>query len=470
MAASPETDVALQPLLSLAGRYRPPEIETEGEFAWVRLAVTLTARKKIIGVWLLGYRDPDNFYPEKDIDLIIALGSQVATALENVRLFDEVRNAAKQVDKLRQQMIEALQVAVVEQRRHETVIRSMGAAAVITDQSQRIVAVNAMAETFVRQSEASLIGQAWHSVFSLGNKEANSSHSFWHMVPVGNGNEHSLSVRGHFPLRANLGVVLDIVSTPIETDGQFGGYVHILHDVSALDEFARSKDQYLLNVAHELQGPLASWRASLDLLIEDYATVSPRDLGVMLRNLQRNALKFQGLVETLVDIGRMQAGRFNVRPTMIRFNQLILDSLSQIEPLLQIKGQQLVLNIACVPACTVLADRQRIIQVIVNLLKNASKYGPEDQSINFSAYQDGGFVLIEVTDHGPGISIEDQEQLFKRFYRAKRVEEEGAGIGIGLALVKGIVEAHGGQVGVRSRLGEGATFWFSLPEGQRPDS
>lgn len=465
-AASPGV---LQRLLALDGQYRPPQPDDTGEGDWVRLAIALKVREKVSGIWLLGRRDPDDFYPQQTIALLKTLGNQIATVLENIRLFDETRNAAKQLERIRQQVNEAFQTVVLEKGRYAAVIRSMGAAAVITDQDQRIVAVNSMAETVLRQSQGSLLSQPWHDLFSVGDRHGEPTASFWHLSPLPHNGERSLSVRGRFPLHANPEVVLDIISTPVQANGQLEGYVHVLQDASALEEFTRSKDQFLLNVAHELEGPLASWRASLDLLMEDYATISTRDLGVMLRTLQRTAVKFQGLVETLIDIGKMQSGRFIVRPSMGRFNQLILDSLGQIEPLLKTRGQQLELNLDSTPGCVVMADRTRMIQVVVNLLKNASKYAPEDQPVGLRAYQEGAFVFLEVTDHGPGIPPEEQSQLFKRFYRAKRVEDEGAGIGIGLALVKGIVEAHGGQVGVRSRLGEGATFWFSLPGIVRAD-
>jgi signal transduction histidine kinase len=273
-------------------------------------------------------------------------------------------------------------------------------------------------------------------------------------------------MHGRFPLRARPQVVLDITSTPAQSDGNAYGYVHCLQDVSKMDEFIRAKDEYLLNVAHELEGPLASWRAALDLFIEDYMTLSTRDLGVMLRNLQRTTIKFQGLVETLIDIGKVQAGRFVVQLAPVPFERILRDATSQIEPLLKTKGQRLEIRNICPPDCIVMADRVRVIQVLVNLLKNASKYGPEDQAIELVTCRDFGYVFIAVTDHGPGIPPEEQAQLFQRFFRGTRAEEEGAGIGLGLALAKGITEAHGGRINVQSRVGEGTTFWFSIPEKQ----
>jgi len=112
----------------------------------------------------------------------------------------------------------------------------------------------------------------------------------------------------------------------------------------------------------------------------------------------------------------------------------------------------------------VLADEDRVVQVLVNLLTNASKYGPAGQTIQVSSRRLGDFVRVQVQDQGPGIAPEARSHLFERFYRAKRGRKEATGLGLGLALAKAIVEAHGGQIGVESEPGHGAIFWFTLPE------
>jgi signal transduction histidine kinase len=231
-------------------------------------------------------------------------------------------------------------------------------------------------------------------------------------------------------------------------------------------QLAQGRDEFILNVAHELRGPLASLRTSIDLLGEDYAVMSKRDMKMMLQKLQKAAVKFQTLVESLVDVGNIQAGRFRIRPAPTNFHRMLNDAIELIRPLLDTREQQLDVKVSVPDNCTLLVDRPRAIQVIINLLNNASKYGLEGQPIVLSASSKSGFVVIEVTDSGPGIPLEEQAQVFERYYRAKRADEEGVGIGLGLALAKGIVLAHGGQMGVRSRVGEGTTFWFTLPEVQ----
>ncbi len=393
-------------------------------------------------------------------------GGDLSTSIE-LKRNDELGELARQMDLMRRKLSQALQSSSLERKRYEAVIQSMAVPVVMTDEDFRIRILNRAAETLLRQSQSSLIGQAWHNLFVLNEKDDGAGAPFWRTGMAGTSGEPNLIVGGRFPLRVQPDVVLDVISAEVKVEGKPYGYVHSLQDSSKLEEFTRIKDEFLLNIAHELQGPLSSWRASLDIMIEGYAALNARDLSVMLRTLQKVAVKFQDLIENLIDIGKVQAGRFSVRPMSVLLQQLIQDAASQIEPLLQSKGQSLEVKTNSPPACMVLADRPRIIQVVINLLKNASKYGPEDQPIALSTYCEGEFVYVEVTDLGPGIPPEEQTHLFQRFYRGKRAEVEGSGIGLGLALAKGIVEAHSGQIGVRSQVGEGATFWFRLPVGHR---
>lgn len=293
------------------------------------------------------------------------------------------------------------------------------------------------------------------------NGNEGKSQSNWSLGETEVSPDNSLIARGRFPLRAQPQVILDVISTQVEVEGKPAGYVHILQDASAQEQLVRAKDEFIVNVAHELRGPLASLRASIELLVEDHATMSMPDLGVMLRTMQRAVVKFQGLVENLVDMGNIQVGRFRVRAAPIRLSSLFEDALAQVNPLLQGRRQSAKINVDC-GSLLICADRQRIAQVLINLLSNASKYGPEGEPITLSVCSKDGFVIIEVTDRGPGIAPEEQARLFQRFYRGWRAEEEGIGIGLGLALAREIVQAHGGQMDVRSRVGQGTTFWFSL--------
>lgn len=373
---------------------------------------------------------------------------------------DELGDLARQMEIMRRQLGEAFQAATTERNRYAAVIQSMGVATVITDNNLTIAAANLAAQSLLEQDAARLMGQSLNQILANG-KDGNSKSVAWSLADARE--DQGLVARGRFHLRTNPRAMLEILSTPVQINGAPAGYVHVLHDAAAEEQIVRVKDEFLMNAAHELRGPLASLRASIELLVDDFAEMSRPDLGLMLRTMQRSVLKFQGLVENLVDVGNIQAGNFRVRPAPNRVQDLIQDALTQTHAMVQARQQTLETKFDCTLPCLVSADRGRIMQVLINLITNASKYGPENEPILICVSTQDQMVMIEVEDRGQGIPLEEQENLFKRFYRGRRAEEEGIGIGLGLALAREIVTAHGGQIGVKSGVGKGTTFWFSLP-------
>ncbi len=376
---------------------------------------------------------------------------------------DELGDLARRMDNMRQQLHQALLTAGLEKSRYEAIIRCMGVASIVTDNNHQIVAANPTAELVLRQSQADLLNRPWPDIFNPVGQSDYPIPSFWDLESPGNIGKTVPVIHGRFRLRAQPRILLDVISSAVQIGTESAGSVHMIQDVSAEEQLLRSKDEFVLNVAHELRGPTASVRALIEVLWEDYANISKRDAKLLIGTLQRATVKFQRLVENLIDIGTVQAGQFHVQPQPNELAPIVKEAASQVEALIRSSEQALELDVVD-PSIMVLADERRVIQVIVNLLTNASKYSPENQPIALSTRRQGNFVRIEVTDHGPGIPPEAQLRIFERFYRVKRESEEAIGIGLGLALAKAIVEAHGGQIGLESEVGQGSTFWFTLPE------
>lgn len=376
---------------------------------------------------------------------------------------DELGDLANEMETMRLQLHSALDAAMLEKSRYAAVIQWMGAAAVLTDEHLKIVGVNRAAESLLHAREAQLLQQPWWDLFKTNGTELEQPEA-WRPADGDVENQVIPVMQGRFHLRAQPQVTLEVISTPVTAAGTPAGFVHVLRDATAQEQLGRARDEFMMNAAHELRSPLAALRASIDLLIDDYRTMTLPDLGLMLRTMQRSTAKFQGLVENLVDVGNIQAGRFRVRPAPTPVDLLVRESLERVEPLLLARSQTPNVEIDCAAPYTVYADRARIVQVLVNLISNASKYSPEGLPISVGASDDADTVRFQVIDHGPGIPPEEQANLFQRFYRGKRAEEEGIGIGLGLALAREIIEAHGGRLEVSSAPGEGAVFWFSLPK------
>ena len=219
----------------------------------------------------------------------------------------------------------------------------------------------------------------------------------------------------------------------------------------------------LATIAHELRGPLSALATSSELLAEDFVHLDPEQVKDMLGAMHRRTLWLQGLVENLLCAATIREGRLQLFRQWLGLGDLLADVETVVGPILAQRGQRLRLRLAsALPE--VLADSRRLGQVLINLILNASKFGTPDSLIDISMSVRCGSVRVVVADRGPGVSPEHAERLFEPYYRSPATADSGKdGIGLGLSIVKSIVEAHGGVVGVESRRGGGARFWFSIP-------
>lgn len=261
--------------------------------------------------------------------------------------------------------------------------------------------------------------------------------------------------------------VLEVVTTQtIDEDGAAVGAVHTMRDVTANAQLLRLKEEFIFQVAHELRTPVSSLTASLDLLHQDASEMSPAERRSMVATLRRSALRLEALVENLLDVGSIQAGTFEVRSVPTNLRRCIKEAAFLVEPLTRAREQDVHVHIARAGE-RVLADPRRTTQVVANLLSNASKYAPASTGIRVGAEPSDGYVLVSVSDEGPGIAEADRERVFDRFYRARIGRGDTGGIGLGLAICRAIVEAQGGMIGIATAAGGGALVHFTVPRARR---
>jgi signal transduction histidine kinase len=263
--------------------------------------------------------------------------------------------------------------------------------------------------------------------------------------------------RAWFPREDRMGV-LEMVSTALGKRGA----LHTVRDVTSQAELLRLKEDFLLQVAHELRTPIAALSATLDLLVEDALTMSREELGSMV-GTRRSALRLEHLVENLLDAGSIEAGTFQIRtmPTSVR--SCLQEALVFVQPLLDSK-RQLISTQLHASSDRVLADPRRTGQVLANLLANASKYAPEDTKVFVATSTKDGYVRVTVRDEGPGIPADEQARLFQRFFRSREVRDQAGGLGLGLSICRAIVHAQGGEIGIESAVGRGTSVHFTLPK------
>jgi signal transduction histidine kinase len=267
--------------------------------------------------------------------------------------------------------------------------------------------------------------------------------------------------RTWFPREDRMGV-LEIVSTSIGERG----VLHTVRDVTAQAELLRLKEDFLVQVAHELRTPIAALSATLDLLVDDALSMPPTQLVTMVSTLRRSALRLEYLVENLLDAGSIEAGTFQVRAVPASVRSCLAEAMEFTQTLLDSKGQRLETRLR--PAFDrVLADPRRTAQVLANLIANASRYAPEATTVTVATEGRDGFVQISVVDQGPGIPADEQPRLFQRFFRSREVRNQAGGLGLGLTICRAIVIAHGGDIRIESEVGRGTSVHFTLPKARQ---
>jgi signal transduction histidine kinase len=228
------------------------------------------------------------------------------------------------------------------------------------------------------------------------------------------------------------------------------------------DRLDRVKDEFVLTASHELRSPLTSVQGFAELLMLERGMLSPHQVETV-EVILDNTRHLVHLINDLLDLARSDAGRLTIRSVPTDAGALVEDAARTMRAQIDARGQSLALEVEPrLPPIEV--DRDRIRQILVNLLTNANEYCPRGAKIGVEARCDGADVTIEVNDDGPGIPAQQLEHIFERFTRGDAGETQRVGgTGLGLAISKSLVELHGGTIEATSAVGEGSTFRIRLP-------
>jgi signal transduction histidine kinase len=225
----------------------------------------------------------------------------------------------------------------------------------------------------------------------------------------------------------------------------------------------QAKSEFVSLVAHELGTPLTSIRGYTDVLLRGLSDPLTPQQQQFISVVHSNVERMQVLLSDLRDISRIETGhmKLDIEPTPL--TDALKDALAATRGQIEARSQELTLEIPQnLPKVS--ADPARLTQILVNLISNAYKYTPEGGHIRVQASRQDGYVRCDVSDTGIGISLEDQERLFTKFFRSEDpAVRENQGTGLGLCIVKSLVELQGGRIAVESQIGEGTTFWFTMP-------
>jgi PAS domain S-box-containing protein len=413
----------------------------------------LLRQRTILGALVVG-----NDYSHRTFDpgagrLCQSIAAQVTAAIENARLYRNLQAQASQ-------LAELLQSQEDEGRRRMAILESTAEGVVVGDGEGHIVVVNAAAERILGTSRKRILGR---SLKGLTGHTALDPSSDWGMIA-----ESDTPLQTVFELE---GKIVHISAAPVLTpSGDNLGVVAILRDISREAEAERSKSEFITAISHELRTPLTAIRGYTEAL--DGGMVGPMSEAQahFLSIIRDNALRMGNLAENLIAISELEKGGLKLEYVETDVHLAIGDVTRAFRSELEARQLELVLELDG-DLHTIEADPARVRQIVDNLVSNAVKftYPGGRVTIGTTLLRDDGerpqkHCAIWVEDTGIGISPEEQEHIWERFYRpVNPLAMEASGLGVGLSIVKSLVQAHNGRVWLESTPGVGSRFTVLLP-------
>jgi len=395
--------------------------------------------------------------PVRDLTEVV---QRMANGDLNARLLpstgDEVGQLTHAFNLLGEQLQEQITALTKERTRLTTILENMADGVVITNERGVVEMINSAAGRILNVSPQQSIGQSFAAV-------ARHHHliDLWHFSREQN--EEQIEA-----LETNLphGRFLQVIITPLP-DRLAPGYLVILQNLTRIRRLETIRRDFISNISHELRTPLASLRAIAETL-QDGAIDDPPMARRFLRHIASEVNAMSQLINELLELSRIESGKapLDQRPTPV--SDLIIPPTERLLPQAERSGLTVDIDIPR-DLPLVWVDAERIQLVITNLVHNALKFTSVGGSVTVrGALHDDG-IHITVQDTGIGIPKEEQERIFERFYKADRARS-GGGTGLGLAIAKHIIQAHGGQIWVKSELNVGSAFTFTLPTRESPST
>jgi signal transduction histidine kinase len=224
-----------------------------------------------------------------------------------------------------------------------------------------------------------------------------------------------------------------------------------------LREMDETKMKFIGTASHELKTPLTAIKANIDFILSEKEEKVPEHLKSYLLTIQRNTNRIHGTMDQLLDLTRLRSGRVLLSREPILLSEVVTGCINEVKPV----DKHLSIQVDVPNDLYVYADRGRLHDIFVNILFNAFKFTLDGGEVIITASRKDAFILHEIRDTGIGIPEDKIEKIFDEFYQVEGTKHGGTGLG--LAITKRLVEEHGGKIWAKSRLGEGATFYFTIP-------
>ncbi|MAT97619.1 MAG: hypothetical protein CL608_10790 [Anaerolineaceae bacterium] len=420
------------------------------------LGVPLILNEEVIGV-LMMFHHEDNAFTDQQLDLVEAAAIQVAHAINNASLYKLIFEQAEQLGGM-------LRTEIIQKANLEAILESIADGVIVADNQNKVDIANLPACNILDIPRKQLLGKSINELLGL---YGHFGESWIHTI---NDWAHNADRIEQWTYLADQLVIEDkfvsVHLSPVLSDNQFYGTVSIFRDITKEVEVDKLKSEFVSTVSHELRTPMTSIKGYADLMLMGAAGTMTDPQLRYLQVIKNNADRLHMLVNDLLDISRIETGKTGLDLRPLDVPQIIAQVVDgHLHGRIQHEARSLNVTTEIAPSLPLVnADHARITQVLTNLLDNALNYTPDDGQVTIMAKATHSYVHISVRDTGIGISKENQEKIFDRFYRAEDSEVQRVpGTGLGLAIVRSLIEMHGGRLKVESELGRGSTFTFNLP-------
>lgn len=411
------------------------------------VAAPLSTGARALGALIMASTKPGTF-DTADQRIWAALAGQVAVAVENVQLYDELRRAKRHVDAIIEHMADGL---------------------IVLDRGHRVVSVNPAAEEMLGLRAAEVAGWSPASGASDPRFEPLLRICQPHL-PDTECLRHPALLDAEEPAAPPEVVVdtpqprvLRVLSSPIEDadEGEIGE-IRLLHDVTREHELEQMQRDFISTVSHELRTPLFSIKGFVELILKGKVP-DPQVQREFLGRVIDQANHLSAIVSDLLDTSRLESGSMELSRTMLNLAEVASEVVRRLESVAS--DRDVTIEFQAAPGLPpVSGDARRLAQVVTNLVGNAIKFSPPGGTVQVRCQAQAGEVTLSVADQGPGIPPEAIPRLFSKFYQVdSSATRRAGGTGLGLYISRRIIEAHGGRIAVESQLGRGSVFWFSIP-------
>jgi PAS domain S-box-containing protein len=385
------------------------------------------------------------------------------------RLGEYYRNLEAKVRE-RTAALEAAQTKLMTNvKQDEALLSSIGDGVIATDQQGNIAVMNKAAEDMLRLPAAEALGRPYYEVWTAETENGEAVKTEDRPMYRALHGDRAIKTSQYYCVRRDAQgkeiVKIPILQniSPVVINGKTVGVISVFSDITHDKEVDRMKTEFISLASHQLRTPLSAIRWYSEMLLSGDAGSVTEEQKEFMQNVYDSTQRMIDLVNSLLNISRIESGRIIIDPKPTDLNELVGGVVNDLKAKIEEKQQTLIVSVHKeLPKINL--DAGLIGQVYMNFMTNAIKYTPKGGEISVFVSRKGEELVSQITDNGYGIPKEQQGRLFQKFFRAANaVKVETDGTGLGLYLVKAIIESSGGRVWFQSEENKGTTFWFSLP-------